>query len=92
MCGLTKPDLSLKQHSATRSVRERHDRCVLVPGMTAQVMEAIQTMIRKDAQVEGYFYVALTINEMLLKQARVGVMKIDAKNYHPDQDERQLSG
>ena len=58
---------------------------------TAQVMEAIQTMIRKDAQVEGDFYVAPAINEMLLKQARVGVMKIDAKNYHPIKDERQLS-
>ena len=54
-------------------------------------MEAIQTMIRKDAQVEGDFYVAPAINEMLLKQARVGVMKIDAKNYHPIKDERQLS-
>lgn len=58
---------------------------------TGEAMSAIQSMIRKDAQVDGGFYVAPALNEMLLKQARIGVMRIDAKNYHPIKDERQLS-
>lgn len=58
---------------------------------TGEVMAAIQSMIRKDAQVDGGFYVAPALNEMLLKQARIGVMCIDIKNYHPIKDERQLS-
>ncbi len=58
---------------------------------TAQIMEAVQTMIRKDAHVDGGFFVAPALNEMLLKQARIGVMKIDAKNYHPIKDDRQLT-
>ncbi|MFN9709277.1 MAG: hypothetical protein ACK53K_04800 [Burkholderiales bacterium] len=58
---------------------------------TREVMSAIQSMIRKGAEVEGGFYVAPALNEMLLKQARIGVMRIDAKNYHPIKDELQLS-
>ena len=42
---------------------------------------AAEEMIRKDAHVNGAFYVCPTFNEMILKQARIGVFPIARESY-----------
>ena len=54
------------------------------------VREAMN-LIRKDANVNGSFYICPTYNELILKGLSVGVFKVDAKDYHPLKDERQIS-
>lgn len=56
---------------------------------TKEIMTAIQTMIHKDVQIDGGFYIAPALNQMLLKNARVGIVSIDGANYHPFKDENQ---
>lgn len=53
-------------------------------------VEAIKNMIRKDANVDGCFYVAPAFNELILKQGRIGIHDIDPKKYHPLKTERQV--
>ena len=45
-------------------------------------VEAAMEMIRKDAHVGGGFYVCPAVNQMVLKQARVGVRRLPADAYH----------
>ncbi len=54
------------------------------------LVDAIKAMIRKDASVDGAFFVAKAFNEMILKQMRIGVLKIDQHQYHPLKTEHQL--
>lgn len=54
------------------------------------LVEAIKDMIRKDANVDGDFYVAPAFNEMILKQGRIGIREIDAKQYRPLKTEKQI--
>jgi hypothetical protein len=54
------------------------------------LVEAIKNMIRKDASVDGNFYVAPAFNEIILKQGRIGVREIDPRNYHPLKTEKQI--
>ena len=42
---------------------------------------AAMEMIRKDAHVDGHFYICPTFNEMILRQARIGVHRIAASDY-----------
>jgi dTDP-glucose pyrophosphorylase len=49
-----------------------------------------KNLIRKDANVNGSFYICPTYNELILKGLPVGVFKVDAKDYHPLKDERQF--
>ncbi|MFM0367708.1 glycosyltransferase family 2 protein [Paraburkholderia aspalathi] len=51
---------------------------------------AAKEMIRKDANVEGNFYVTPVLNELILDQARIGVHSIDNSKYRPIKSERQL--
>jgi dTDP-glucose pyrophosphorylase len=44
-------------------------------------MDAIVSMIKKDASVDGRFYVCPAYNEMILQQARIGVSQIPAHSY-----------
>jgi len=53
-------------------------------------VEAIKNMIRKDAHVNGVFYICPAFNEMILKQAKIGIEHIDLKKYHPLKSERHL--
>lgn len=53
-------------------------------------VEAIKNMIRKDAHIDGLFYICPAFNEMVLNQAKIGIWVINAKNYHPLKTERQL--
>jgi hypothetical protein len=66
------------------------------PGFTwfrrgADFITAAQDMIRKDANVDGRYFISLTLNEMVLRQKRMGVFEIDAKRYHPLKSPRQRS-
>lgn len=53
-------------------------------------LEAAQAMIAKDAQVDGKFYVSLVLNELILRQMRVGNFPIEAARYHPLKSRRQV--
>jgi dTDP-glucose pyrophosphorylase len=43
---------------------------------------AATEMIKKDAQVNGLFYICPSFNELILRQRRIGVHKIPRKAYH----------
>jgi dTDP-glucose pyrophosphorylase len=42
---------------------------------------AAMEMLKKDAQINGLFYICPALNEMILRQARIGIHKIDRKSY-----------
>lgn len=50
-------------------------------GRGSDFVEAAMAMIRKDAQVHGRFYVCPAYNELVLRQARVGVYEIERTEY-----------
>jgi hypothetical protein len=54
-------------------------------------IRAAQDMIRKDAHVEGRFFISLTLNELVLGQKRMGIHEVDAKHYRPLKSQRQIS-
>lgn len=54
-------------------------------------VRAVQNMIRKDASVNELFYICPALNELVLRQARIGTYSIDARQYHPLKSERQLT-
>jgi NDP-sugar pyrophosphorylase family protein len=47
----------------------------------AMFVEGARSMIRKDAHVNGQFYVCPVFNEMILRQAAIGVYPIDRSKY-----------
>lgn len=53
-------------------------------------VRAVKNMIRKDASVDGVFYICPAMNELVLEQARISVHNIDAGHYHPLKTEYQL--
>ncbi len=46
-----------------------------------EFVTAAMEMIKKDAHVNGLFYICPALNEMILKQARIGIFTIDRSNY-----------
>lgn len=44
-------------------------------------LEAAMTMVRKDAHVQGRFFICPVFNEMILRQARIGVFEIERTDY-----------
>lgn len=57
----------------------------------ADFVAAAQSMIRKDAHLEGQFYISLTLNELVLRQQRVGMFEIEATRYRPLKTPRQVA-
>lgn len=57
---------------------------------TRDFVAATMDLIRKNANVNGKFYIAPTFNELILNQARVGVRKMEVENYKPLKTERQI--
>ena len=57
----------------------------------ADFIASAQEMIRKDAQVDGKFFISLVFNELVLKQKRLGVLEVDSRHYHPLKSRRQVS-
>jgi dTDP-glucose pyrophosphorylase len=45
-------------------------------------VEAIMAMIRKDASVDGRFFVCPAFNELVLRGMRIGTLHIDRSEYH----------
>lgn len=58
---------------------------------TGEFVEAAKNTIRKNASVNGKFYVAPTFNELVLKQKNIGVIALKVSDYKPLKSERQIS-
>jgi dTDP-glucose pyrophosphorylase len=56
----------------------------------ADFVRAAKSLIRKDAHVNGHFYICPTFNELILASKSIGVFPVSSKAYHPLKDERQL--
>ena len=56
----------------------------------SEFVRGAMNLIRKDAQVNGRFYICPTFNELILRGLTIGVHSINAKVYHPLKDERQV--
>ena len=56
----------------------------------ADFVRAAQTMIYKDASVNGNFYICPVLNELVLEQARIGRFLIDINQYCPLKTARQI--
>jgi len=54
-------------------------------------IDAAKSMIRKDAHVDGRFYVCPAFNEMILQHAKIGVWSIQSSQYHPIKSQHQLA-
>lgn len=57
---------------------------------TADFVEAAKNLIRKDAHVDGSYFVAPTFNELVLWQKKVGVTALELEKYIPLKTERQI--
>lgn len=44
-------------------------------------VHAAMEMLKKDAQVNGLFYICPALNEMILRQARIGIHRIERDSY-----------
>lgn len=53
-------------------------------------VRAAKNAIRKDARVNGKFYICPTFNELVLEQLRVGVFEIESHSYKPLKSGRQI--
>ena len=57
---------------------------------TACFVESAKNLIRKDAHVDGSFFVAPTFNELVLKQKKIGIKELDITKYFPLKTEQQI--
>ncbi len=57
---------------------------------TCEFVDSAMATIRKNYTTSGNFYIAPTFNELILKQRRIGVFKIDNEKYHPLKNNRQI--
>lgn len=53
-------------------------------------VRAGMNLIRKDASVNGSYYICPTLNEMILEQKKIGTFEIQANLYHPLKNLRQI--
>ena len=84
-------DEGLITEAAEKNPISRH----AIPGFLwfrhgSDFIEAAQNMIRKDANLDGRYFISLTLNEMVLRQKRMTTFPIEAKRYHPLKSGRQL--
>ncbi len=52
--------------------------------------ESIQSMVLKDAHVDGVFYISPALNELVLTGKRIASVNIPPDAYHPLKDQRQF--
>lgn len=57
---------------------------------TERFLRGVENLIRKDDHLQGRYYMAKVLNEVILEQGRVGVHEIDLRHYRPLKSERQL--
>ena len=53
-------------------------------------VEAAQQAIIKSAHVDGQYYICPTMNELILRQFKIGVFRINTQKFHPLKSERQI--
>lgn len=53
-------------------------------------VEAVKETIRKNANINNNFYIAPSLNELILKHYKVGVVTLDVTKYIPLKNERQI--
>ena len=53
-------------------------------------VRAATAMLRKDVRVDGNFFIAPALNEMILWQRRIGALPINPECYHPLKSDRQV--
>ena len=56
---------------------------------TSDFLAGAHEMIRKDAHVNGLFYVCPVFNELILAQKKVGALPLNPSHYHPVKTEQQ---
>lgn len=54
-------------------------------------VDCAKNVIRKDSKINGAFYISQTMNEMILKQKKVGIHHINNHFFHPLKTEMQLA-
>lgn len=54
-------------------------------------VSAVQDEIRKDSRINGVFYISQALNELILRQKKITVIKIPNKEFHSFKTERQLA-
>lgn len=54
-------------------------------------VSAVQDEIRKDAQINGAFYISQALNELILRQKKFELVKIENSYFHSFKTERQLA-
>lgn len=54
-------------------------------------IECAKSVIRKDSKVNNDFYISQTMNEMILRQKRIGIHHIANNDFHPLKTEMQLA-
>jgi hypothetical protein len=57
---------------------------------TGDFIEGAKNLIRNDAHLDGNYFVALTFNELILNQKRIGVIQLDSDKYTPLKNEHQI--
>jgi hypothetical protein len=57
---------------------------------TAYFVEGAKNMIRKNAHIDGNYFVAPTFNELILKQQKIGIKELDTTKYFPLKTEHQI--
>ncbi len=54
-------------------------------------VECAKSVVRKDSKVNNDFYISQTMNEMILRQKRIGIHHIANQDFHPLKTEMQLA-
>lgn len=57
---------------------------------TRDFVDGAKNLIRKDAHLDGNYFVALTFNELILRQKKIGVIKLPLDKYIPLKNEQQI--
>ncbi|OCG61277.1 hypothetical protein A9G42_03905 [Gilliamella sp. Nev6-6] len=57
----------------------------------ADFVECAMDVIRKDNLINGSFYLSQSVNEMILRQKKVSLYKINNEKFHPLKTEMQLA-
>lgn len=53
-------------------------------------VRAAKNTVRKDARINGKFYICPTFNELVLEQLRIGVFDVESRAYNPLKSGRQI--
>ena len=57
----------------------------------SDLVSAVQDEIRKDTRINGVFYISQALNELILRQKKVEMVKIQNEHFHSFKTERQLA-